>query len=394
MRISRAQARKFILDYHQLSAPRSLRGKEGIMNYFKKVGCIQYDPLNMVGYNSHLVLQSRVRNYRPQLLNELLYQDRRLMDGWDKCMSIYEVDKWPYFTRVRNKEYSKHAYENNEQIQQIIPEVRDIIGKDGPVSSKDLDFGEKVSWYWGKTKAARAALESLYATGELIVSHKVGTRKYYDLADKHIGQDLLQQADPNPSDQEYFRWYVKRRIGSLGLIWDRAGDGWQGIRKFKSPQRKQALNSLLADQQIIKLNIEGIKQDFFIRKEDFETLQKSLSTKIKNSKASFIAPLDNVVWDRRLIKELFNFDYKWEVYTPPAQRKYGYYVLPVLYRDRFVARIEPQFNSKTRQLIIKNWWWEDTKVNSSMLDKIDKCLASFKSYLGADEIIGAEKIIK
>jgi len=97
--------------------------------------------------------------------------------------------------------------------------------------------------------------------------------------------------------------------------------------------------------------------------------------------------LDNLLWDRKLIKSLFDFDYKWEVYTPPKDRKFGYYVLPILYNNKFIARVEPVIDKKENTLIIKNWWWEGSVKKSDMMIKsIKECLINFKKYLNANDI--------
>ena len=101
--------------------------------------------------------------------------------------------------------------------------------------------------------------------------------------------------------------------------------------------------------------------------------------------AAFIGPLDNLIWDRDLIRWLFDFDYTWEVYKPAEQRKYGHYVLPVLYGDRFIARVEPIFDRKARVLTLVNWWWEAGVVpDEAMVAALAECLAAFGRYLGAE----------
>src|SRR5215471_14049180 len=99
--VTRQHARRFLLAHHRLLPPRSLRGKQGVLEYVRGVHCIQNDPINVVGQNPHLVLQSRVFGYKPAVLDALLYQDRRLLDGFDKQMSIYPVEDWPDFSVYR-----------------------------------------------------------------------------------------------------------------------------------------------------------------------------------------------------------------------------------------------------------------------------------------------------
>ena len=103
LHLSRAEARRFLLTHQHLWPPRALAGKAGILDFIRHVGCIQYDPVNLVGQNPELVLQARVADYTPALLAELLYTDRQLVDGWDKQAAIHRVEDWPYFARHRER---------------------------------------------------------------------------------------------------------------------------------------------------------------------------------------------------------------------------------------------------------------------------------------------------
>jgi uncharacterized protein YcaQ len=109
-------------------------------------------------------------------------------------------------------------------------------------------------------------------------------------------------------------------------------------------------------------------------------------------RAAILAPLDNLLWDRRLVKELFDFAYIWEVYKPAEQRAYGYYVLPVLYGDRLIARFEPGREKHSGALIIKNWWWESNVTPSQrMKSDLRDCFQRFLKYLGTEELVVESK---
>jgi uncharacterized protein YcaQ len=381
-----SQARQIMLAHQGLWPPRSWHGKEGILEFINRVGCIQYDPLNMVGQNPELVLQSRVKDYQPQLLNELLYTERRLLDGFDKVMSIYQVDDWPYFQRFRDADRVS-TEQRSDGLQMVLSLVRAEIEKRGPLCSLDLDINHRVDWPWGPTRAARAALESLYFAGELIIHHKVNTRKYYDLANRHISVEILQAPDPNQSEVEYQDWHVLRRIGSVGLLWNRSSEAWLGLRGVKSPERIQTIKRLVSDGCLCEARIEGIGPSFYLRRQDLSLLEQTIEIPPPVTCASFLAPLDNLLWERRQLKALFDFDYRWEVYTPVVMRKYGYYVLPVLYGDHFIARIEPVLEKHTRNLVIKNWWWEsDVIPDDEMQFALVDCFDDFIKYLNAKSI--------
>ena len=109
--------------------------------------------------------------------------------------------------------------------------------------------------------------------------------------------------------------------------------------------------------------------------------------------AAIIAPLDNLIWDRQLTLWIFDFDYIWEVYKPKAKRQYGYYVLPVIYGDRFVARFDPSFDKKKRALTINNWWWEENvQPNNDMESALIECFQSFNQYLNTLEFRLSETV--
>ncbi|MFC5467492.1 winged helix-turn-helix domain-containing protein [Cohnella suwonensis] len=378
--ISKQQARRFLLSYHGLSGEFEFRGKEGIMAYIRRVGCIQYDPLDVVGTNPELVLQSKIEDFDRGLLPELLYVDRKLVDYWDKCMSIFPVEDWPYFSRLRV--YHGAWCRSNED---VVARVRGEVESRGVLCSGDLEDNEKVEWAWGPTRLSRAALEGMYHAGRLVVHHKTHTRKYYDLAERLLPEALQGATDPFESDEQYYAWYVLRRIGSVGLLWNRPSDAWLGIRGMKSKERNEAFATLAAEGRISEVLVEGVKQPLYIRSDDVPMLMTTLADDRPNERASVLAPLDNLMWDRPLVQELFGFEYRWEVYKPAAERKYGYYVLPVVYGDRIVARFDPVKQRKNSPLEIRAWWWEEgvDAEDERMNDAIKKCLERFASQRGA-----------
>jgi uncharacterized protein YcaQ len=391
--ITKQQARRFILAHQGLWPPYELEGKSGALDYIRRVGCIQFDPLNIVGRNPELVLQARVADFRPAMLEELLYKDRRLVDGWDKMMSIYCVEDWPYFHRRR--EYARrHPGRSPDAVRSALPLVRQAIEEHGPLSSIDLDFNQTVDWSWAPTRLSRAALESMYWAGELIIHHKVNTRKVYDFASRHISEDLLSAPDPNETDEQYFDWYVLRRIGSIGLLWDKAGGAWLGSG-VNSKGCKVALKRLSERGQVEEICVEGIGFPVYVRSEDKAIFDAALNSRAPAPRAAILAPLDNLLWDRRFIDDLFGFSYVWEVYKPVAERQYGYYVLPVLYGDRFVARFEPGRDKKNGTVIVKDWWWEPG-VNPSkrMQSALSRCFKRFLDYLDTDGVQIADGLVE
>jgi uncharacterized protein len=394
--IRKAHARRFLLRHLHLWPPRKLRGKQGVLDYIRHVNCIQYDPINVVGQNPQLVLQSRVRNYTPAILTGLLYDDRRLLDGFDKQMSIYPVEDWPDFAYFRARMLQRYMEsEHTAAAAKLVEPVRKQIEARGPLSSLELEEDTRMDWWLaGSVRAVRIALDILLYGGEMIVHHRVGTRRYFELTKRVLPPELMTATRPHASHDDYLEWHVFRRAGGLGLVDMRVTAKFGGMIGWSGGLIRAAILRLAEKGRLLPVTIEELPhQRFYIRRDDMPALETADKSYAGKQRAAFIAPLDNLMWDLNLIQMLFDFRYTWEVYKPEEKRDYGYYVLPVLYGDRFVARIDPAFDRASGVLTVKNWWWEK-EVNRSdeiMLAALGDCLADFAAYLDAKEIrLGSE----
>lgn len=379
------QARQFILLKQGLMGKYKFIEEKGICEYIKQAGCIQFDPIDVCGKNAELVLQSRVEGFSKDMLHKLLYIDRKLVDHFDKNMSIFSIDDWKYFARIRASylEYGR----SKEKVNAVMGEIKSIIKEKGFASSKDLNLDEKVDWGWNPTKLSRAALETMYFRGDLIIHHKKGTIKQYSLASDHIPCGILNASDPNLIEEEYLEWRILRRIGAVGMLWNKPSDALLGIDGLKAANRKKIFEKLFKGSKVIEILIENIPDSFYCLLEDRPLIDMVLSNNEFQHRTEFIAALDNMLWDRKLIKVIFNFDYKWEIYTPAATRKYGHYVLPVLSGDRFIGRIEIVNDKKLKQLIVKKFWFEDDITSKDKLyENIYDCIKGFSKFNDCETI--------
>ncbi|MBL7166458.1 MAG: YcaQ family DNA glycosylase [Dehalococcoidales bacterium] len=385
--LTKQQASRFILAHQRLWPPYEDDGKAGILNFIHRVGCIQFDPLDIVGRNPELVLQSRIADFHPAILQELLYEDRKLLDGWDKMMAIYRTEDWPYFYYRQREAAERSQRRDSSLVRAVFPQIRKAIEERGPLSSIDLDHNQKVDSPWGPKRLANVALDSMYYLGELVIHHKVHTRKVYDFARRHIPEELLSAPDLHETQEQYHDWHVLRRIGSVGLLWNRGGMVWSGIHGAGSQERTIALKRLIKQGRAVEIRVEDIKTPLYMRSQDRTELDTVMESDNQITHATILAPLDNLLWERELVKQLFGFDYTWEVYKPVAQRRYGYYVLPILCDDRFVARFEPGREKKSNALIIKNWWWESGITPSEKIRVcLRDCFERFLGYLGTNTL--------
>lgn len=376
---SKDQVRRYLLAYHGLLNEPIFDGKRGIENFVAKVGSVQFDPIDICGRNADLTFQSRISNYEKRLLEELLYQDRTLIDYFDKNLCILPISDWPLMSRrrdqFRKESRSSAVVDKHEQL------IMNYLSEQPFACSKDIDLKERADWYWSSSSSARVVLETLYFRGDLVVHHKKGTIKYYAKRENVFNEDLFDQSF---SDDEHDDLFLLRRIQAVGILWDKPSDALLGIMDMKSQRRKQAFMRLLNAQKIIEVQIESINQTFFIPASAIHLFQDP--PEVKNVRTEFIAPLDNLLWDRKLISAIFDFDYKWEIYEPHHRRKYGYYVLPVLQNDQFVGRIEIINQKKTKTLWVQRFW-QEKPVN---MESLKQCIQRFAQFNQTKHIEYAE----
>ena len=310
--ITTDQARQFILLRQGLLGEHRFIGKNGAYQYVRQTGCIQYDPVDVCGRNAELTLQSRVKGFRKQMLEDLLYRDRLLVDYSDKELSIWPSEDWPHFARYRERsaEHGRRFPGIPELEEKAVAHIR----KHGPVCSDTLPIEGTVFWHssmhWSghwhsESPAARSVLEQLYTDGILLIHHKAGSRKYYDLAEKHLPADLLAAPDPCPDEASFLRWRVTRRIGAVGMLWNRRSDAWLGI-DMNTEQRNAAFDCLEKEGAITAVRVDGLSFPLYLLSGDLPLLESVRSGQLRpRARLEFLAPLDPMLWDRKLIEALW-----------------------------------------------------------------------------------------
>ncbi len=386
--ITRAQARQFILAVQGLIGAYRFSGKGGAYGYVRQAGCIQYDPVDVCGKNAELTLQSRVKGFKKAMLQELLYKDRLLVDYADKELSIWPAEDWPYFSGYRER--SRALGCSFQGLDELEDRALAYITEHGPVSSDTLPIDGELFWHssmhwsgnWHKNSlAARSVLEQLYTDGKLVIHHKNGSRKFYDLAERHLPEALLTAENPCSDELSLLAWRVKRRIGAVGLLWNKNSSAFLGL-ELNAERRKQAVEKLESDGAVIPVRVEGIKAEFYYLSDNDDLMRSVIEgTADLKPRLEFIAPLDPMLWDKAMIKALWDFQYSWEIYTPAAKRKYGYYTLPVLFGDHFIGRIETAADRSSGVLKVKGFWPESwIGLTKAMRNALLKTLIRFAEF--------------
>lgn len=378
LHLSREQARRFLTAYHFTQTD--------LAGVFTRLGTVQYDPLNPVGRNPDLVLQARIPGYRVDDWQQAAYTDRLIYDAWDKQACLVPVSDWPFRARIRDVYRPYHDRKILQAEAEIVAAILAAIDAQGPLSSLEFEDParyERDSWY-GSTRTKRA-LRAMWACGVVVTHHRKNGRHYYDRPERVIPPHHY-SIPPLLDEETYHRWIIARRFQAMGLlrpaadqsIWSACGDG---------ETRKRAIAQLVEEGTLTPVHVGEKKWLYYMPTRALSLLD----TELPAPRVIILGPLDSILWDRKAVLQLFDFDYMWEVYKPPEQRRWGYYVLPVFYGDRFIARIDSRLEGKT--WTIARWWWEsDVKPDAELLEVLRVAVEEFLYYLRADDVRMGEDV--
>ncbi len=394
--LSADHARRFLVSRHLLDPPRSLPAEpESVLRVIDRIGSLQFDPLEVPGARNHdLVLQARIDGYRREWADQWLYasrEERRLIELYNKMLSILPITELPYYRLSWAEGVTNYAEFLNEQ-RDLADRIRDHIRETGPVSTAAFrDHDHLINWWWDSnqppsTRAARAVMEAMFVAGELGISRREGSRRFYDLVERLVPADLLAEHAPEP---EQIRHRLISRHRGVGLMAE-GGAGELLWGTGTAAERKRMTAELIDDGTLIPVRVEGLKQIRHVLGDELPILETTALPDADRTQAvSFLAPLGPMLWDRRLVRDLFGFDYIWEVYVPAPKRRHGYYVLPILFGDRLVGRIEPRFERKTRTLQIVGVWFEDgfrPMEEPHFVPALSEALRAYRSFVGASKL--------
>lgn len=366
--LSRGDARRLLLRWHL--APTDIGG------VFARHGSVQFDPLRPMGCNHDLVLQARVPGYRVGDWQAFAYGGRGALDAWDKQASLVRMEDFP----LRRVFHRWHEAGWRERVLDAHPAEVDAVLEElaerGPLTSTDFRHQVHVeawegSWYG--PKLTKHVLRGLWHTGRVATHHRRAGQHVYDLIERVVPAELL--ALPTPPEEESLRFLVELRHRAVGLLRPNASqEVWSS--KALASGRRRVIRALVDEGRLVPVDVEGVR--FHAHPAALATLDGDGAA--PDGAVRFLAPLDQLLWDREAIRHLFHFDYVWEVYKPERQRRWGYYVLPVVAGERFVGRFDGRLDGERFEL--KRWFWEEAP-EAALLEGLEHAFARFLAYLGA-----------
>ena len=390
--IAADHARRFLVTRHLLAPPRSLPAEpESVMRVVERLGLLQFDPLDVPGARNHdLVLHARIAGYLREWCDELLYgPDRRLIELYNKSLNILPIDQLPHYRVTWDRNAPEIDGGILSQQAEVATAILAKLKTDGPLSTAAFaEHGHAVDWWWAPTRASRAVMEALFVVGRIGIARRDGNRRFYDLIERLVPADKLAVREP---EEDGMRHRLLSRYRATGLTKPTGTQMEVMYSAGSTADRVRRTERLVADGELLPVEVEGLKGGARYMIADEEPILEATAdpSDMPPSAVSFIAPLDPIAWDRRLLRELWGFDYLWEVYVPEAKRKWGYYVLPILFGDRLVGRIEPRIDRKTKTLRILGIWFEpgfEPMEAHGFFAALRDAIEAYRCFVGADTV--------
>jgi uncharacterized protein YcaQ len=388
--ISLKQARHALLAAQGLtSPPPASAGRDDVLAAIKRMHALQIDTISVVARSPYLVLWSRIGDYEPDLLDDLL-TDRKLFEHWSHAACFLNIEDYPIYRRMMLDQhvhwlarYKSWFKVNDELVERVLDHVRQT----GPVRSADFERpeGRKGAGWWD-WKEEKVALEMLNTRGDLLVSSRQNFQRIYDLRERVHPEwdDSLA-----PSSEDARRELTLRGVKTLGVAraeWVK--DNFRSLTLGAAPNRKR-LEELANSGDLVSVEVEGWTAPAYIHPDNMHLLEGGAED--RPPLTTLLSPFDPVTRDRARALDLFGFDYRIECYTPAPQRKYGYFTLPILHGDALVGRLDPKAHRKQGIFEVKSIHLEpDVEVTADLVDGLRDTLQRIAAWHKTPEVVVGE----
>ena len=382
MKVTKGDARRFLVARQLLAPARSLEGgPDAVLGVLRRLGSIQLDQIEVAGRSHDLVLHARVADYDPAWCDEL-YERREIFEAYNKGLSLVPASEFAWFRVRRSYRWQKVLDDNVDVAKRVLERIH----ADGPLSALDFEreSGPTKDWFGTPMNAVRAVLEAYAKTGELGTARRDGNHRYYDMPERLLPAEVLAH---ELTLREQLRHKMLSRYRAHGLvgasghgegIFENLGPANPDPRYPDFPGRNALREELVELGELKPVEVEGVSGKRFVVRDDIELLQAPPEPP---PSVAFLSPYDALVWDRKLLGTLFGFDYVWELYVPEDKRRWGWYVLPILYRDRLVGRIEPRIDQAEDAVQVLAVWWEDGFEPRRVEGFVDAMREALRAYL-------------
>ncbi len=319
------------------------RGKQGTLRAIEHLGYLQIDTISVVERAHHHVLRTRVSNYQAQFLQQLV-GERKVFEYWAHAAAWLPMRDFRFsLPRMAQANGERNWFAQSDR--QLMSTVLTRIEAEGPMRARDFEANPVKSQGWWDWKPSKQALEQLFMQGELMVSRRDGFEKLYDLPERVLPNGVDTRY---PEIDEFANYLITTNLRAHGCV---------GLKSFSYLRKGKKLrdsivdqvSSLVTDGELCRVKLNN-QNSVFIRPDRLQSQAPR-----SRAKVSILSPFDNAVIQRDRVQQLFDFNYQIECYLPEAKRQFGYFCLPILYRDQLVGRIDCKAHRKQQRLEVKSF---------------------------------------
>ena len=361
--------------------PRPRTTKKAVRSIIRQMHLLQIDTINVIARSPYLVLWSRLGDYDPRWLDDLLAEGA-LFEYWSHAACFLPIEEYPLYSHLYKSWVGGRAHKWLDEHPRVAETVLKHIRTNGETRSSDFERtdGQKTNWFnW---KDEKIALEYLFYVGELMVRKRHNFQRIYDLRERVLANidELAEISMADAHDQ-----FVLNTIQALGVT---KAEWIPDYFRLSKTDTKTALKRLEKQDRLMTVEVEGWNGPGYIHPFNRKQVEAAAEGKIPRSKTTFLSPFDPLVWDRKRALDLFNFDYKIEVYTPAPKRKYGYFTLPILYNNALIGRLDPKAHRKEGVFEVKALHLEPgVVVNNALVAEVKSALQACAAWHKTPQVI-------
>ena len=371
--ISLAEARRIALRSQGLAENSSPfgSGQSAVLKVVQHLGYIQIDTISVVQRAHHHVLWSRIPDYQPEMLHALHEKDRAVFEYWNHAASYLPMSDYRFSLPLRKIFRSKDYWsENSEDMEKAKRRLLARIRRDGPLLLREVESKKLIESWWNAppSKIEKRALHRLWLQGRVMIRSRQGFQKVFDLPERVIPNDVDQKI---PSARENAEFHVRKTLRALGIA--RVAELHYLQEAERAGEVKKALLRLVKSGEVLELRVAEFPEiPCYAFKEAM-----SLSGSLSERRLQVLSPFDNLVIQRQRLRWLFGFDYVIECYVPAPKRRFGYFVLPILWGEEFIGRMDAKADRANKTLLIQNLVFEphfraSEKFRTAWADSLQK----------------------
>jgi uncharacterized protein len=388
-------ARRLAIAKQRLAGPAPRSSPAKVLDVIRSIRCVQIDPIAVVARSPLLVVRSRIPGFRREHLDRLLWRDRRLFEYWAHAASIVLTEDYPIHAWWMRTYFRPDGTSSTTQVvewmrsndglrRSILRQLR----REGPLPSRAIADIASAPWRstgWTNERNVDRMLAHLWRSGRILVAGRRGQEKLWDLAERVLPDDVPRE---RLSDLEVTRRAAERSFRGLGVATAAHIRGHFTTGRY--PELPKVLAAFERDGVVERVEVRDggavLKGPWFVHRDDLPLLER-IERGRWLPRTTLLSPFDNLIYDRKRAQVMFGIDYRMEIYVPKEQRRFGYYAMPLLHGDRFVARVDAAHDRAAGRLVVHAAHPEDgVRASTSNAATVGAAVEALATWLGAERI--------